>query len=214
MTVTPEDKEAMVKILSLFDGSGTPQLSKFSQPTRTEVELAGPGQVTGSDVNAMSQVLQKFYSASNTVVKQMVLEGQTEPHSQEILETQRTTTGVKVGKFQILIKEDQKRIAGKQYYQIYNSLTNDVIADEISLYETALSVVRHLNSGKYSNHKDVRELFDLDDSYTSHKIDAIRYKRKIKNNTDEFKQDLYESRYQASLDRCMQAKKAIKSKSI
>ena len=37
------------------------------------------------------------------------------------------------------------------------------------------------------------------------------YKRKLLKNTDQIKHDIYESRYQASLDKAMTAKKQIKN---
>ena len=79
--------------------------------------------------------------------------------------------------------------------------------------ETALGVVRLLNDGAYANTVAVRDLFSADDSYTSHKLDALMYKRKINRSTrlnESRNIDIYRSRYQASLDRCMQAKAQIK----
>ena len=110
-----------------------------------------------------------------------------------------------------MIKEDSKRLAGKQFFSIYNTRNNDVIADDISLYETALAVVRHLNSGKFTNSTEVRKLFEQDDAYTSHRVDALMYKRKLITESTEMKRDIFESRYQASLDRAMTAKRTIKA---
>jgi hypothetical protein len=216
MTVTSEDHDAMKKLLNIMEGkSVSPSVnsSKSSSSATTDM-LAGPGQVTEADVNAMASVMKKLQEASNQVVDSMITESSTSPKVAEALSTTKVENGVKVGRYQIMIKEEKTRIAGKQYFSIYNSLTNDILADDISLYETALLVVRHLNSGKFVNHTSVRELFELDETYTSHKIDALRYKRLLKSNKDPFKKDLYESRYQASLDRCMTAKKSIKKQAI
>ena len=91
--------------------------------------------------------------------------------------------------------------------------SGDVIASDLSLYETALGVVRLLNSGSYANNQQVQELFAADDAYTSHRMDALRYKAKM-NKAMKLHEgrdhDIYQSRYQASLDRCMQAKHTIK----
>ena len=209
MTVTPEDRDAMAKFLSIMEGKTPPKVSNRT-PTSHDVELAGPGQVTRGDIDAMASVINKLNSVSNHVVDSIITESKKQPELSEALLAHRTQDGVKFGRYQILVKEDSKRLAGKQYYSIYNTLTNDVLADDISLYETALVVVRHLNAGTLMNNKVIREIFEQDDAYTSHRIDALRYKRKLAINKDEFKKDLYESRYQASLDRCMAAKKAIK----
>ena len=209
MTVSQTDRDAMTRILSIMNGEKPAATRSHNQPLNEEIILSGPGQVTSSDINAMADVLNRL----NSVAIDTHETRDFTPNTQvmEALETSRTSTGVKVGRYQIMIKEDAKRLAGKQYYSIYNSLTNDTIADDISLYETALSVVRLLNSGQFANSQDVRKLFETDNAYTSHRVDALMFKRRMLSAETPTKKDIYESRYQASLDRCMTAKKLIKT---
>lgn len=216
MTVSPKERDEMARLLSIIGGQPNAyerlsETQNMQQRLTSDIELAGPGQVTRSDIDAMSSVLQKLKTASNHVVNQMITESSTHTEIAEALHTTRTDDGVKVGRYQIMIKNDPKRLAGKQFYSIYNSLTNDVIADDISLYETALGVIRLLNSGKYTNSHEVMKLFEHDDAYTSHRVDALIFKQKINKAVDHSKREIYESRYQASLDRCMAAKRTIKS---
>lgn len=209
MSVTPEERDAMQRLLDMMDGKepSTPMpRQNFASDT---VELAGAGQVTKRDVDAMAMVLNKL----NSVTQSVINESHRDPNLQEALETQRNDHGVKIGSYQIMIKEDQKRLAGKQYYSIYHVKSNDVIANDITLYETALTVVKLLNSGKYVNEPIIRRLFEADDRYTAHKSDAVRFKaraRKSDISGDLAKKDVYESRYQASIDNAMGYKKAIK----
>jgi len=212
MTVTPEDRDTMARLLEIMGGNtpSPPARMHVSESSDQPVELAGPGQVTRRDIDAMASVLGKLNSLSNHVVDDMITESSGFSQMAEALHTEKTQNGVKVGRYQILVKEDPRRLAGKQFYSIYNSLTNDTIADDISLYETALTAVRMLNSGKFANSAEVRSLFEQDDSYTSHRVDALMYKRKMSTTNDPSKRDIFESRYQASLDRCMAAKKQIK----
>jgi len=212
MAVTPEERDAMLRLRNIMEGRNDTYMSTGAQLTESShaVELAGPGQVTSADVDAMASVLNKLNNLSNHVVDDMITESAQNPSVSEALVTERMHNGIKVGRYQILVKEDLSRIAGKQFYSIYNSLTNDTIADDISLYETALAVLRLLNSGKFVNCSEVRTLFEQDDAYTSHKVDAITYKRRLLTVKDESKRDIYESRLQASMDRCMTAKKTIK----
>ena len=209
--VTPEEHEAMLRLRNIMEGVHNPEPAKPNSNLSREVELAGPGQVTNADIHAMSDVLSKLNSITNHVVDDMITESVAHPQISEALHTQKLSNGIKVGRYQILVKEDAQRLAGKQFYSIYNSLTNDTIADDISLYETALAVVRLLNKGKFANSAEVRQLFENDDAYTSHKVDAINFKRRLKTVKDAAKQDIYESRLQASMDRCMAAKKLIKT---
>lgn len=210
MTVTPEETNAMKRILEMMDGNQHIDHSPVAQQSsKNEVELAGAGQVTQRDIDAMSMVLQKL----NTVTQQVITESHRDPELRDAVETQRNDQGVKIGSYQIMIKEDLKRLAGKQYYSIYHVKSNDIIADDISLYETALTVAKLLNSGRYVNDSVIRKLFEGDDRYTAHKTDAMRFKiraRKCEKQGDLDKMDVYESRYQASISNAMAYKKDIK----
>jgi hypothetical protein len=213
MTVSPEERDAMARIMMMMEGK-TPTSSPVASNDRTAaIELAGPGQVTGADINAMADVLKKLDSVSSRIVDEMITESTHDAEIKTAISTIRNDQGVKVGLYQIMIKEDDKRLAGKQYYSIYNTRTGDVIADDLSLYETALNVVKLMNNGHYANSISVRKLFEHDDSYTAHRQDALRYKRSSmisKKRGDYHKAELYESRMQASMDRAMQSKKEIK----
>lgn len=213
MTVTHEDRDAMADILRLMEGKA-PSAKATAASSTSDVILAGPGQVTTADINAMANVLEKLNKVSNEVVNEMIVESEYNPALEMELNTVKTDNSIKIGRYQIMIKEDANRLAGKQYYSIYNTRTNDVIADDLSLYETALTVVKMLNSGKFANNPEIRKLFDHDEAYTSHKQDAIRYKRSMviaERKGDFTKQAIYESRKQASIDRAMAAKKLIKT---
>jgi hypothetical protein len=210
--VSPQDRQAMTDILNLLNGNQ--DRTSLGPSTRlqesNEVELAGAGQITQRDISAMAGVLERLNNVSNSVVDTLLTESVDSPIAHEALNIERMPNGVKVGRYKISIREDDTRLAGKQFYSIYNSLTKELIADDLSLYETAITVVRMLNNGKFVNSPEVRKLFDHDDLYTSHKVDALLYKSRYAKTKDISKRDIYESRYQASLDRCMSAKKIIK----
>lgn len=210
VSVTPEERDAMQRLLEVMEGKApsvpSPKAEQYGAP---DTELAGAGQVTQRDIDAMSQVLAKL----NNVTQQVVYESEQDPHLRNAINTERNDDGVKVGSYQIMIKEDEKRLAGKQYYSIYHTKTNDIIADDLTLYETALTIVKILNSGRYVNDPVVRKLFEADDRYTSHRTDAIRFKARMKqaeNRGDDAKRDVYESRYQVAIDNAMGFKKDIK----
>lgn len=211
--VTQEDRNAMMRLKAIMNGEPVPVMESQRGPMHQMMPPGPPilgGAASREEVDAMADVLTRLNSLSNNVVDTMLTESVSTPEVSDALYTERTQTGVKIGRYQILIKEDITRTAGKQYYSIFNSLTNDTIADDISLYETAISVVRLLNNGKFANSQEVRKLFECDESYSSHKVDAIMFKRRLKTSKDPVKQDIYESRYQASLDRAMIAKKQLK----
>lgn len=208
--VSPEDRDAMKRLLEVMEGKApsTPAPRNAVYGSQ-EVELPGAGQVTQKDIDAMSNVLKKL----NSVTQEVISGSYGDPMLAEAVQTTRNEEGVRVGSYQIMIKEDQRRLAGKQYYSIYHSRTNDIIANDLSLYETALTVVKLLNGGRYVNDPVVRKLFEADDFYTSHRTDAIRFKSKARaaeRSGDRPRMDVFESRYQASLDNAMSYKKQIK----
>lgn len=213
MTVSQQDKDEMAKILARLEGKSVPLDSVSHAAPENPVEILGPGQISQRDIDAMSKVLQSLNRISSDTVSEMITESRNNIELKEAIVTHKTSAGVKIGHYEILVLEDNKRASGKQYYRIINSETYSVIADDISLYETARTVVKHLNSGKFANNIEVRKLFEQDAAYSAHKIDAIRYKKLLKTAADSFKRDLYESRYEASVDRCMLAKNNIKKMS-
>ncbi len=209
--VTPEERDAMARLLSIMEGESPPSPvpTTKSATSAGPVELAGAGQITQADVNAMADVLSKL----NNVTQEVLHESAFDPQLRQAVNTVRNDEGVKVGNYQIMIHEDERRLAGKQYYSIYNVKTNDVIASDLTLYETALNVVKMLNNGIYVNNPTVRKLFEYDDHYTSHRTDAIRFKtrmRKADQQKDFAKYDLYESRYQTAIENAMIHKRNIK----
>jgi hypothetical protein len=209
MTVTPEDRDAMARILDIMEGRTPSTPTANAGQTGYTAELAGAGQITNADVNAMADVLSKL----NNVTQQVIHESRSDSQLEQAVNTVRNDEGVKVGNYQIMIHGDDTRLAGKQYYSIYNIKTNDVIASDLTLYETALSVVKLLNNGVYVNNPTVRKLFEYDDYYTSHRTDAIRFKarmRKADAQRDFAKVDMYESRYQTAIENAMTYKRHIK----
>jgi len=215
--VSDEEKEQMARFLAVMNGTPLPAATHTPRANHSQVnesvELAGPGVPTKRDIDAMANVLNKLNALTNDVAKDMVVESATSKVSRDAISTTRNNIGVKVGSYQIKINEDDTRLAGKKYYSIYHSEMGTIIADDVSLYETALGVVNLLNNGKYVNDIKVRQLFDADNVYTSHYMDAVMYKRKFRESQrkNSNKADLYESRYQASLNLCMKAKRDIKS---
>jgi hypothetical protein len=210
--VTDESRDTMRRILGAMNGEPKALAStknKLTEINDTLDDLGGPGQPSAKSIDAMAQVLNRL----NNVTSQVVTESKFDPQLKEAINTKRMNNSVKVGSYEITIREDDQRIAGKQYYSIYHTKSGDTIADDLSLYEVALTVVKQLNNGKYVNSSIVRKLFEADENYTAHRIDAIRFKSRAKRferNKDFNKSQVYESRYQYSVNKAMIAKKNIK----
>lgn len=215
MTVSAQDRAAMARLLQIMNGE-KPQPISESQSVYTQdspVELAGAGQVTARDVQAMADVLRRLDSAVNSAHVQMVQESVSDNKLKEALMTEPVPQGVKIGVYQIQQHTDPTRVAGAQYYSVVNKHTGETLAHELSLYEAAHGLVRMLNQGKFFNSACVRDLLEAEAAYTSQRIDAVRYHRMLKSaerKGDGHKAQLMETRKQASMDRAMQAKAKVR----
>ncbi len=214
MTVTDAERQAMARLLEIMNGE-TPVTNQIQEHTQTRqpVELAGAGQVTSRDIQAMALVMEKFNQAVNQTHRELMQESVYDAHTAEALVTERHADDVRIGPYKISVRMDETRVAGKQYYDVIHSATGDKLAHELSLYEAAHGLVKLLNSGKYINHPQVRELLEAEATYTGHRIDAIRYHKMIHaaNKQNQIsKLEIYEARKAASMDRAAQAKAKVK----
>lgn len=209
-TVSPEDRDRMKNIMNLMNGGGSDidLVENYHQPAMAGAP--GIGTVTEADINEMSKLISKL----EEITEQVSVDLATDPdlESKQLLNEYRTPSGVAVGKWQISIHEDAARMAGSKFYSIFHSNTKQIIANDISLYETALSVARLLNEGELVNGTKIRNLFDQDDLYTSHKIDAQRFYIRSRKTRDPKQRELFEVRHHTSKDRAIQIRESLKRK--
>lgn len=208
--VTPEEKDQMARIMAIMNGeTPTTPLSESVQTSTQLDDTGAPGQPSQASINAMANVLDKL----NKVTQQVIFENKDDPEIRTAVETRRTDDGVKVGGYQITIMTNETRLAGKQYYQISHAKTGTVIANDISLYEVASAVAKLLNSSRYVNNFHVRKLFELDDRYTSQRIDALRHRRQqrlAEQRNDTMKLDIATNKYEHALQQAISTKQDIK----
>lgn len=214
MTVTDSERQAMARLLSIMNGEAPTRspISESASPS-APVEFAGAGQVTSRDIQAMAHVLEKFNRAVNQTHRELMQESVHDPHTAEALVTERHADNVRIGPYKISVRMDETRVAGKQFYDVIHSATGDKLAHELSLYEAAHGLVKLLNSGKYINHPEVRELLEAEATYTGHRVDAIIYHRMIQTalkHNQVSKLEVYEARKAASMDMAAQAKAKVK----
>jgi hypothetical protein len=204
--VTDAEREAMARMMAIMEGKSVPAQPQTSTPAAADIEIGRPGVVTSAEINAMANVLESL----SKVTQQVIMES---PQDKLDIRTSRDSSGVHVGEYKIEIMQNDRRLAGKQYYSVMHTGTKTTIATDITLYEVALNVVRLLNTNHYVNDSKIRKLFEIDDHYTSHRIDAMSAKiawKKAEKRGDVMKEDIYESKYQKALDSAVQAKKDLK----
>lgn len=210
MTVSNEERLAMANILAIMNGQQpeTP-VQKTSTTSSPLDDIGGPGAPSKASIDAMANVLESL----NRVTKQVVYESSQDADQRIDVDTVKTSTGVRMGEYQINIMTNEKRLAGKQYYQITHGKTGTVIANDISLYEVASAVAKLLNNARYVNNHYVRRLFELDDRYTGQRIEAINFRRQqrlAEQRRDSMKSDIFTNKYEKALENAVQVKRDIK----
>jgi uncharacterized protein (UPF0332 family) len=209
--VTDAERDAMARMMAIMNGETPPPAVGYgnSKQVNEAIEISGPGVITQGEINAMANVLEKL----NKVTHQVMLESNGDVETKMDIMTSRTAKTVNVGGYKIGILTNERRIAGKQYYCIEHAASGTVIADDITLYEVALGVVKLLNDNKFVNDPRVNKLFEVDSRYTSHRVDAMSAKirhRKAERAGDMIKEDIYATKYQKALDQAMNTKSELK----
>ena len=206
--VTDAEREAMARMMAIMNGETPPPTSGSAMVTESYSTEGGPGSPSQAEIHAMARVLENLNKVTNEVIM--------ESSSDEKLavRTRRDSNTVSVGEYKIEIHLNEQRAAGKQYYSIEHSGTGTIIANDITLYEVALAAVKMLNNHKYVNNPKVRRLFELDDHYTSCKIDAMSSKqaqKRAEQRGDMIKEDIYATKFQKALDTAGSIKRDIKA---
>jgi hypothetical protein len=207
--VTDAERDAMARMMAIMNGEAPPpSTSGSSMVTESYSTEGGPGSPSQAEIHAMAKVLENL----NKVTNQVIMESN--PDTKLAVHTRRDSNSVSVGEYKIEIHLNEQRAAGKQYYSIEHSGTGIVIANDITLYEVALAAVKMLNNHKYVNNPTVRRLFELDDHYTSCKIDAMSSKqaqKRAEQRGDMIKEDIYAVKFQKALDTAGSIKRDIKA---
>ena len=207
IVVTDAEREAMARMLAIMNGETPPAPSSSQMVTESLSTEGGPGSPSQAEIHAMARVLESL----NKVTGEVIMESS--PDDKLAVTTRRHKTGVSVGEYKIEIHLNEQRAAGKQYYSIEHTGTGTVIANDITLYEVALAAVKMLNNNNYVNNPTVRRLFELDDHYTSCKIDAMSSKqaqKRAEQRHDMIKEDIYATKFQKALDTAGVIKRDIK----
>lgn len=149
-----------------------------------------------TDVDAMKEILEAFSSATSNTVTAL---SETRP---EMLAVERINNRVVFDKkFEIIISEN------KRYTVIDQNRT--VVAEDLTLYESALGIVRKLNEGCSYLHPAIRKIVALEERYASSRNEA----RMLKENYQKAKgpkADILAAKYQSARDIAVEAKNLIK----
>lgn len=200
MPVNPEEIAAMQRFRAILLGGGEVNESQITGlPTPSIKEHANAP--LGSQVDAkddMKAILAMFNTPSKAVTEQVerIRESAIDDRQmRDALITQKTPTGVKMGSWEIKVHEDR----GVKTYDVSNVHSGEAIAQDLTLYESAIALTKLLNFHVGINSAQVRNLLDLEDRYARTRQDAVTFRLRMKQRTeakDHVRAAIAEDRYQ------------------
>lgn len=217
MTVSRESVDAMTRILSIMNGDAPPAPAPARAPSRQGVPSAmpiynsppiGP---SDSDKQQMAEILARFHAATDGSVKRLVTESRRDPSLREALDIELVTgsPAARIGNWKIAAVEQGNR---KTYDVTRADDSGERIAQDLTLYEAALALVRMLNQGKAINSSIVLELLRDEQTYASALHDAVLFKRRLNEDRDSKRKQVFEARYSEARARAVQARERIKKR--
>jgi len=122
-----------------------------------------------------------------------------DPTLRDSLKTQRTSTGFIYGEWELIERQDDQ----KTYFMIRHTGTAEILAKDLLLRESALSIVKLLNEGSPINSMSCFRALQADMKYKSALFDMINAKNK--------KGVVFEDRYTMARSKAVAAKKTAKT---
>lgn len=213
---SPEDIEEMRRIRNALSGIND---SDFSSPYQKkqyieesyshERPTAAP--MVGDDIDE----IRKFVMAVNDFMPDVIEESMDNNEVREAMITERINENtVQVGSWQIekmLLESD----SGKRepHYQVSNVITKQRV-DPVFVYEAAQTILKRLNQGHNLQDKEIDAIVELDSEYQRLRAKALEEKaiwQRAKKSNIEWKQQLYESKFNSSQYQALYIKERIKN---
>ena len=165
-----------------------------------------------SDIKDMKKILEKLYSATGNAAQTLNEDAREMPVIKEELETIIISNGVRFAKYEIRIRVLETSKSDKKIYDVVNSATSEIMAENLFLYEAAYGIVKLLNKGYTPLSESIRRVVGLEESYTRNRQDALFYKKRYREASEkglDNKFSLYEARYQTSREYALKYKEEL-----
>jgi hypothetical protein len=213
--LTPEDIAEMKRIKNLLNGIGDEEPSPYQKkPQFNESSgyhrVAAPAPLVGDDIDEM----RRFVTAVNDFMPEVIEESIENSEFREAIITEKVNNNtIQVGSWQIeklLLESNGKK---EPHYQISNVITKQGL-DPVFVYEAAQAILKHLNQGHNLHDKEIDAIMELDKDYQRLRMKALEEKaiwQRSKKSNLEWKQQLYESKFNSSQYQALYIKERIKN---
>lgn len=169
-----------------------------------QVEEVYKGTHVDPSVNAMQNILDLFKTGEDPA-SVMAERARTDRALAEAMVTDRTTNGVRVGSWEIVISEEN----GLKSYSVSNIHTGEPIATDLTLYDAAKGLASALNEGKTINTPIVRRLLNAEGAYSRARQSAADFRQTMMVAESAQKRAIAEDRFNEALLRAKEARAAI-----
>ena len=193
---TMVDKESidfMQKLQDKLSSKGLVSESKKSNGT------------TSSDPNIAA--MEKIKNNLNEAMENVIEDTEVPTMENVLVRSKRDAKGIDFCEYRVDIKEEQWGKRTKNWYSVIDTEDNSVIAQDLCLFESTMGVIYALLNGK--QHK---WFIDADRIYTSKLSECHHYKVMAQKATEDFKVDLYETKFQTNKERALAQKKEIRDR--
>ena len=215
MVVDPKEVNQMKNLIAVMNGKKPEPFQPSMPPLEPELqETFAPGVMTKKDIQGMKMILEKFHKVANKGIQNLMEDSKTDSELHEALMTKPMKDGVQIGIWQIkankfLTPNGQP----KSTYDIVSAVDDQVISENLCLYETAYAIVKQLNKGVSPLSKSIREVLNLEEKYLQFKNDAVRFKSKAVRclkEGDSRSNAIFEGRYSDHRDKALMILRKIK----
>lgn len=161
------------------------------------------------DTKQMKAILERLQSATTNATKQVITEVQ--DGNVEVATGLKTGDTIRVADVKVeLYKEKIVGLYEKTFYRIKDE-DNEVLYEDISLFETAMTIVKDL-VGESKSKINVERILDYDKRYADYMYEAATHKSRMKQyGEDNHKYDIADAKFGQSLSRMNECKTHIKS---
>ena len=170
-------------------------------------KMAGRAKLEGSqtttDVKAMESILKNLNESLDVAVDKSY----DEPTVDNAL-LSKSDKGLDFGDFRVDIKKEQWGKRTKNWYSIVET-DGTVIAKDLALFESVMGIANALLQERDS---DVAWFKNADAQYVSKLSECQHYKIMTAKATEDFKIDLYETKFQINKDRAIQQRQLIRER--
>lgn len=205
--VDQKDINEMANILKKLQSS---EQSTNTVVTKQPLNESSNVVLKSDESKAMYDILNRFNNATKNVAQKIAEEADTNPVMHEVLNTRQLKDGARIGRYEITVKflENTK----KKAYSVRHAQSQDVIAEDLMLYDVAYGMVKSLNEGKKVNSPEILKLLNLEEKYISLRNDAIMAKRGLARSlqeNDQTKVEIYETRFQTARDNAFKIREEL-----